>query len=262
MLLMGLLVIACAEASAQGAATSAGPHTTASPLAVSALHPVFAENRGQFPEAVRYRTLWPAPVATVTDEGLVLTLVGREAAEAGGRLVGHNVRLRFQSKRAASRVAVTASKTAPTRASYFLGNDATRWITDVPCWSAVEFEGAGSGAAVEVHGRRGILEYDLVMEAGISSDSIQVLVDGADLLVLNPNGSLDIVTPLGVIHQAAPRSWELGERSAARTRFRCQIARHEPLRLRGHRARSGTSARHRSRIGLRYLRRGKCTGLW
>ena len=56
---------------------------------------LFAEGRGQHRPEVRYRTVLSTQVATVTDEGLVLTLLGpRESGSVGPR-VGHNVRLGF-----------------------------------------------------------------------------------------------------------------------------------------------------------------------
>ena len=65
----------------------------------TAFRPIFVENHGQFGPAVRYRTALPWPSAAITDEGLVLTQVRRESDAVGGRLLGHNVRLRFEGTR-------------------------------------------------------------------------------------------------------------------------------------------------------------------
>ncbi|HZL99374.1 MAG TPA: SBBP repeat-containing protein [Planctomycetota bacterium] len=150
----------------------------------------------------------PWPTATVTDAGLVLTLLGGEASEQGdGALVGHNVRLRFEGT--GSGQFAKGLEPALTRCSYLLGNDESRWVTDVPCWNVVRLQDVSLGVFVDIHGRSGLLEYDLVIAPGSEATSVEIRVEGADELRLLADGSLEMTTPLGVVRQLAPRAWEV-----------------------------------------------------
>jgi hypothetical protein len=145
-----------------------------------AVRPVFAENRGQFGPDVRFRTALPWPSATVTDEGLVLTMVREDPDAPDERLVGHNVVLRFEGASPSVAQPAGGVEEAVTRCNYFLGNDPSRWLTDVPCWNVVRLADVAPGVSVDIHGRLGLPEYDLRFKPGREvpggSDHAAVLV--------------------------------------------------------------------------------------
>jgi hypothetical protein len=98
---------------------------------------------------------------------------------------------------------------AVTRCNYFLGNDPSRWLTDVTCWEAVRLADIAPGVSVDIHGRLGLPEYDLRFEPGREVSSVEVVVEGADGLEVLVDGSVEIATPLGTVRQLPPRAWEL-----------------------------------------------------
>ncbi|MGQ0553425.1 MAG: DUF7948 domain-containing protein [Planctomycetota bacterium] len=204
--------------------------------------PVFAENRGQFGNDVLFRTVSPAPVASVTREGLVLTMFRHEGSEDEATVRGHNVRLRFVAS-APSGPAIPPHGTEPatTLASYFIGSDEAQWVTGAPCWESVTYESVASGVAVELHGRNGLIEYDVHVAPGVSSDNVQVAVDGATEIQVQNDGSLLLITPLGSVRQLPPQAWEIGPDGSRRhldsrvnlksaTTFGFQIAGRDPSR--------------------------------
>jgi hypothetical protein len=198
--------------------THAAHATPAEPIAlrpILALPPVLVENHGQFPAAVRYRTVGGGQVTTITDDGLILTLIRTVENADGASLVGHNVRLRFEAAGSPATASPHGSESARTRCSYFIGNDPAGWHSDVPTWSAVTFDGLAPAYSCEVHARRGICEYDLLATAGAPIEDVEVVVDGADSVSIRDDGSVDIVTPAGLVCQESPRTWEVapdGER--------------------------------------------------
>lgn len=211
------------------------PSPSASPTMLQ-VPTIFVENAGQFDAEVRFRTVMPWPSATVTDDGLVLTLLRRDDSrlaanartdagantavsqstrhhdvEASSPLVGHNLRLRFVNAQGATNqhISPVGHESAPTRSSYFLGNDATRWVNDVATWQTVRLRDVSPGVSVDIHGRDGHLEYDLVVAPGATHDTTHVVIEGARSVRLLDDGSLDIDTPLGVVRQLPPVAWEV-----------------------------------------------------
>jgi Beta-propeller repeat len=196
---------------------------------VAVPRPVFVENCGQFQEAVRYRTVFPSPAASVTDDGLVLTQVA--PSHSASLVRGHNVRLRFESTdRTAPLAQLVPGTPSSTRASYFRGNDSTKWISAAPCMHSVIFEGVASDVSVEVHTRNGAIEYDVLAQPGASLQDLVVIVEGADAIELQADGSLLILTPLGQVKQQAPVVWQT-DASSARTPLTCRVERLGPNRF-------------------------------
>ena len=210
--LTALIVGICAGTVWAGGLQTATLNAVLAPQPLTAARRLaFVENDGQYSSAVRFRTATSIHVATITDEGLVLTLVASLRPASGRAVAGHNILFRFAGPSdSPARVHARGFAGASTRCSYFLGNDASRWVAGVPCWSAVRFDDVAPGVSVEVHGENGLPEYDFIVAPGASSDSLRVLVEGADRLVPHDDGSLDIVTPLGTVHQAPPCTWEVG----------------------------------------------------
>ena len=200
-------------------ADTAGAAAPCRVQAVGHLPLIFAEGRGQYRRNVRYRTVLAGQQATLTDDGIVMTLLGRNKSRPNAPLVGHNVRLRFASastgRMAAARL--VGVEAAPTRCSWFLGNDPSRWVTDVPAWAAVRYQDVTPGVDVEVHGRSGRLEYDVLAASEADLADLVVIVEGADGVRVATDGSVEIATPLGTIRQHAPQTWEVLESGERRS---------------------------------------------
>lgn len=191
--------------------------------------PLLVENRGQFQDAARFRTLFPAPAVAVTGDGIVLTQLARGAD--GSITSGHNVRIGFGSTDPeAGAPWLAAAEPAKTRASYFRGNDPDRWQAAVPCWKSVAYEHVVAGVDVEVHFRRGTLEYDVIAGPGARLDDLAVTIDGADDVSIDEDGRLEFRTPLGVVTQAPPVVWQTG-RDERRKDLACAVVLSGPNRL-------------------------------
>lgn len=199
-----LVTVAAAPMPAQGPAATA-------PSADGRRGLVFAENRGQHAPEVKFRSLLSGQVASFTADGLVLTQVAGLGSEDQVPLRGHTVRLRFVDARTGTTPSRTwvGSEPASTHASWFRGRDPARWVTAVPCWAAVRLADVVPGVTVEVHGRSGVLEYDLLVEPGARVEDLEVVVEGADAVTAQADASLVLSTPLGEIRHGAPASRDI-----------------------------------------------------
>ncbi len=63
--------------------------------------------------------------------------------------------------------------------NYFLGNDESRWRTDVPLYSSVHYEGLYPGIDLRLRQANGVPEYDLLLQPGADLSLVTVHVEGA-----------------------------------------------------------------------------------
>jgi Beta-propeller repeat len=82
----------------------------------------------------------------------------------------------------------------------FIGNDPSKWRTDIPTFSKVKYEGIYSGVDLIYYGNQQQLEYDFVVAPGADPKAIRFAVSGAKVR-LDSNGDLVLHTSLGdVLH--------------------------------------------------------------
>jgi hypothetical protein len=92
--------------------------------------------------------------------------------------------------------------------NYFLGNDPTRWRSRVPLYGAILMTGLYRGIDLRARTQNGHFEYDVLVEPGADLEQVEVAVDGADSLRLDPDGTLVIDTALGPVRQPLPKTWQ------------------------------------------------------
>ena len=90
---------------------------------------------------------------------------------------------------------------------YFLGNDPTRWRADVPRFARVVHRDLYPGVDLRSYAEDGHFEYDVELRPGANLAQVEVLVEGADGLHLEPDGSLLIETAIGPLRQLPPRTY-------------------------------------------------------
>src|SRR5215831_1716731 len=181
------LSAACSTASPELTATSgppgaheiaAGPGLVDPPL-------YFEANQGQTDPRVKF---------VAQGQGYRLFLTATEAVlafrpgQGGGGRDQSTVRLGLIGAR--RDVGVEGLDLLQGRINYFIGNDPTRWRTDVPTFARVRYRDVYPGVDLVYHGGRGPLEFDLVLAPGADPKSIRLRIAGADGLRLEPHGDL------------------------------------------------------------------------
>ena len=85
------------------------------------------------------------------------------------------------------------------KSNYFLGNDLTKWRTDVPHYAKVRYQDVYPGVDLVYYGNQRQLEYDLIVAPGADPEAIQLAFEGEDDLEIDAQGDL-------VLHAADPQA--------------------------------------------------------
>src|SRR5579863_769704 len=90
---------------------------------------------------------------------------GERSAVLGMRLAG------------AKRSSVNGDGQLPGKTNYFIGNEQTKWRTNIPSYGRVEYHGVYPGIDLVYYGNQGQLEYDFVVAPGGDPGAIRLVLD-------------------------------------------------------------------------------------
>jgi hypothetical protein len=181
-------------------------------VTLSGLPVDLVENRGQWNMSARFVATRGAVWTALEPDGFTLHSVDSHAAP---------VRLVFENT--PGRATLEGEEQRSGRYNYFLGNDPSRWRSDVPAYGAVRYRNLYEGVDAIVRERQGRLEYDLVLLPAADLDRVAIRVEGAFSFRIEDGGSLVVETADGDLRQTPPRTWEEladGTRRAIDSRFR------------------------------------------
>src|SRR5262245_54346273 len=148
----------------------------------------FESNRGQARHDVRFLAWRPGVRTELRADGASVSWRDERGAPA-------RTSVRFVGADRASRA--TGRQELRARSPYYVGNDPTRWVTDVPHFETVEYAGVYPGVDVVFRGAEEGLRYDFVVAPGADPTAIGLEFDGATGLRVDGAGDLLIGTPAG-----------------------------------------------------------------
>jgi hypothetical protein len=208
------------------AATSMQPATPVSAAqkedmtrAYGALPLGFEANQGQTAPEVRYVAHGQGYQLFLTNQEAVLTLrqpaaTGTKSPKGASALAiragrkpyaaakASVLRLRFDGANPAAEIAGT--KQLPGKTNYLIGNDRSKWHTDIPSYAAVRYRGVYPGVDVLFYGRQQRLEYDFVVAPGADPRAIALSLAGARKLEINSRGDVVVNVAGGKIALQKP----------------------------------------------------------
>ncbi len=85
---------------------------------------------------------------------------------------------------------VAGTDRLPGHSNYFIGNDPSRWLRNVPQFGRVVYQDVYPGIDLAFYGKQGSLEYDFDVAPGADPNRIQIELSGADKLQITGNGDL------------------------------------------------------------------------
>lgn len=92
--------------------------------------------------------------------------------------------------------------------NYFIGNDPTKWKSDIfPC-GEVNYLGLYDGIDMAVYESNSTVKYDVIVHPGSNPYTFKVAYSGQDGLYINKEGELVIETTLGNITEAKPYAYQ------------------------------------------------------
>lgn len=157
---------------------------------------VFEPNQGQTEAAVKFVSRNTRYTLGLRPDALDFrTATGTRALQM--RLIGGNQAARLEGL-----------ELLPGRSFYYLGNDRSRWRSNVPNYSRVRYHDVYPGIDMVLYGNGDRLEYDLVVAPHADPSRLRLRFDGARKLSVDPNGDLRIEAKDGVLWQQKPKVYQ------------------------------------------------------
>ncbi len=145
----------------------------------------FEANQGQMDSAVKYVARGDGYTLFLTSDATVLGLRG-----AGTTLGNGTEWLRMRLQGAAADAVVGGDAPVGATSNYFVGNDRSKWRTNIPNFSRVRYQQVYPGVDVVYYGHEGRLENDFEVSPGTNPNVIAWELDGAQNVRIDSTGDL------------------------------------------------------------------------
>ncbi len=182
-LLIGGAVSLFRQDASRNFAASARPGPVTSTSLMARLPLAFEPNVGQSGEPVKFLARGRGYGLYLTPAEAVLTLPAGRGAKASPAL-----RMQFDGANAAA--TLSGGEKLPGHTNYFIGNDSSRWLRNVPQFARARYAGLYSGVDLDFYGHEGRLEYDFEVAPGADPRQIALQFQGADGMQIATNGDL------------------------------------------------------------------------
>ncbi|MCU0318467.1 MAG: PKD domain-containing protein [Flavobacteriales bacterium] len=172
------------------------------------------ENRGQWPNEVKFRTELNGAVLWFEERSVVMDLFDANAAASAhgniavrprGTIDRHAVRLRFLS--ATQNSSCTADSLRPGIHHFLLGDRPEHHARDVRAFARIRYSNVAPGCDAVFHTDRAAAKYDLLVHPGADPEAIRFTYEGADEISIR-GASLVVNTSLGRITEHIPIAYQ------------------------------------------------------
>jgi uncharacterized repeat protein (TIGR01451 family) len=173
-------------------------------------------NSSQSDSAVRFIARGSGYSLFLDSAGAMLAL--RAPAHAGSAAHTESVRMKLAGASPSARIA--GADLLPGKSNYFIGNDRSKWRSNIPQFARVSYEEVYPGINLVFYGKQGQLEYDFQVAPGADPSQAQLEFDGAQKVELS-SGSLILKSDGGSLLFAAPTVYQEidGRRQPVEGRF-------------------------------------------
>jgi len=172
----------------------------------------FTENQGQWDDDVRFRAYAGGAAMWFTSGGAYYQFTRRV------RVVSEENPLRRDSEPdelETMMIGVTFVGANPNprlvgeemtgyKCNYFIGNDQSKWYTDVPNYRAVVYRDIYPGIDLKYYGNRTQMEYDWIVPPFADYSQIKIRYDGSLSMSTSPSGELVVRTKWGTVVEQRP----------------------------------------------------------
>lgn len=116
--------------------------------------------------------------------------------------------LRMQLVNGNSSAPMTALDQQPGKSNYFIGNDPSKWLTNVSHYGEVAARGVYPGVDLIYHGNQAQLEYDFEVAPGANPRIIRLALEGSQSTHVNARGDLVVGVEGGEVLFRAPVAYQ------------------------------------------------------
>lgn len=160
----------------------------------------FEPNRGQAPPDVQFLSRGLRHDLLFTGQGARLDVPGRRSGSISS--------LDIAFVNANTDIRMAGLNTLGYRSSYFIGNDRTKWVNDLPNFSKVRYHQVWNGMDVVFYGNESRLEYDVTVAPGADPKNAVFAFSNAQSVRLNTDGDLVLHFEQGDIVQHKPIAYQ------------------------------------------------------
>src|SRR5271170_3364486 len=196
----------------KAAATMSKPASPAFAANYGKLPLSFEANQGQTDPQVKFLSRGSGYSLFLTNSAAVLALTKGDPAKdkpASLAIAGKTPKraikpvktdvVRMELAGASHGLRVTGAEQLPGTANYFIGNDPTKWRSNVSTYAKVKYAGVYPGIDLVYYGNQRQLEYDFVVAPGADPTQAKLHFAGAKKLKLDGDGDLEVVARNGEI---------------------------------------------------------------
>ena len=184
----------------------------------------FVENKGQWPEAIKFQAQTVAGAFALQNNGYrvlvhnpqdlaALNTHPREKNYAStipenfdGVLHSHAYEVKFLN--ANPNPTIVPEKIQSSYNNYFIGNDSTKWASGCKIYKAVVYKDVYPGIDIRYYTNEAQLKYDIIVHPGGDVSKIALYIDGADGIKIK-NRALEIKTNVTTVSELAPYTYQL-----------------------------------------------------
>ncbi|MCO6509948.1 MAG: PD40 domain-containing protein [Aridibacter famidurans] len=187
-------------------------------LPESSATPFFIPNRGQWAEEVRFAAQAAGQdIFFLDSEVAIFPIVASGSAPKSEETIRKRpasyrtgpIRLKFEGP--AQKVTPDGELPRKGRMGFFKGNDPSKWAANVPVFGKLAFRDIYEGVDLVFYGTDGELQYDFVVDAGTSPESIGFRVEGAGSPIVNPEGELVVSHGKESLKLTKPVAYQIGD---------------------------------------------------
>ena len=91
--------------------------------------------------------------------------------------------------------------------NYFIGNDKSKWASNVPVYEKIRYQQVYNGIDLLVHSNSGRFKYDFIVNSGVDPSVIELSYEGLDKMKIE-NGHLVMKTSVGELRELAPYAYQ------------------------------------------------------
>lgn len=193
------------------------PEALAPTASLDRLPARFEQNLGQAPEGVAFTAKTRTLLASFNGGGIDFGLAeGVDVEQALGSSFGpdgalSNRRIQVVSMRfvgANPAAVISAEEVQEGVSNYYLGNDPTKWRTNVPGYSRIRFSETWPGIDMVVRDDDGDLRYDFEVAPGADPSLIAFDIEGSESVRIDEDGALEIGTRDGRLTHQRPATFQ------------------------------------------------------
>jgi len=177
----------------------------------------FIENKGQVNKKVSFYERGSGHAAFFTAKGVTLALTKREdkADKASFKKDISDLKARESAKHttealtlsfvgANAKAKISSSEKMPGHVNYFVGNDKTKWRSNIPTYGAVIYKDVYKNIDVKFYGNNKNIEHDVIVRPGGDFTNVKFAYRGIKGLKVTEDGSLEVTLNHGKIIEERP----------------------------------------------------------